>query len=248
MKNIIVRINLANLRNEAHTQYNQTIKDVVDKHNPDTFELRQYYDVYYPLFVEEVEGLDLIRNSKITPEIETQDHIRDRVYRGFVGTVRSTLNHYDEKKQNAAKEIERISKHYDNMTYKTLDEETAALDDFIQELRTDTNREFLTTLGLNDWVDVMEKENRKFEELMQLRYEEVFHRPHIRMKDIRKAVDKALLDMFDQIEALVRVKKIAPDAELIKEINAVNERYKNILAQQKGRRDKKHDSDQDLQD
>jgi hypothetical protein len=54
------------------------------------------------------------------------------------------------------------------------------------------------------------------------------------MTAARAAVDKATHEIFNQLEALVRIHGIAAYESFIREINAVTERYKNILAQQAG--------------
>jgi DNA-directed RNA polymerase subunit L len=243
METIIGRVNLSNLRVEAHAGFHGRMNVVIVEHNPTELEFDTQYNVYKPLLDAELSVLDIIRKSAYTIEIENQDHVRDGVYRGFVNAVKSSTNHYNEEKQNAAYKIEVVIDHYGNITIKTMDEESVALNDFIQELRTEANAALLNLLGLNDWVDELEKENRKFEDLVQLRFKEVSKRNRMRMKDIRKDVDKAFRDMVYQIEALIRVKGMSKYETLVKEMNAINEHYKNILAQQKGRRDKNNQSE-----
>jgi hypothetical protein len=93
-------------------------------------------------------------------------------------------------------------------------------------------------LALNDWVVQLAAENQRFKILMDERYKETSQRPATRMKAARTETDRALRNLFNQIEALARVNGIAAYEEFVKELNAVLERYKNILAQEKGRRTK----------
>jgi gas vesicle protein len=238
MKRIFLRIHLEHLRSKTHVEYHETIRRIIEKFNPDTLGIRPQYDVYILLLSDELLVLDIILKSEITSEIHAQDHVRDIIFRGFSDAVKSALNHYDETKRNAAYKIEIVLDHYGNIATLTLDEETAAIEDLIRELKTENNTNLLTTLGLIDWLPELSNANDKFKDLMMMRYEEVSQRPTIRMKEIRTAVNKEFRNMIDQLEALIKVKGIAGYEDFVKEINAVTERYKRILAQEAGNRNK----------
>jgi capsule polysaccharide export protein KpsE/RkpR len=98
---------------------------------------------------------------------------------------------------------------------------------------------------LNDWLTQLDTENQKFKALMSERYTEASQRLATRMKAARAETDKALRTIFGQIEALALVNGIAAYEAFIREVNAVLERYKNILAQEKGRR-KANDKEKEL--
>jgi hypothetical protein len=241
MNKIFVKIHLEHLRNKTHVEYHETISRLIEKFNPDTLGIRPQYDVYISLLSDEISVLDIILKSELTDEIYAQDHVRDSVFRGFSDALKSALNHYDEVKRTAAYKIEVIIDHYGNITVLTLDEETAAYDDLIRELKTETNTNLLMTLGLIDWIPELSKANDKFKDLMTKRYEEVAQRPSVRMKEIRTTINKEFRNMIDQLEALIKVKGMAGYEDFVKEINAVTERYKRILAQEGGNRNKTTD-------
>jgi ethanolamine utilization cobalamin adenosyltransferase len=71
---------------------------------------------------------------------------------------------------------------------------------------------------------------------MMARYGETSQRPTSSMKVARKNTDTAFRSIIDQIEALATVNGLAPYEPFIRELNAVIERYKNILAAEAGRR------------
>jgi hypothetical protein len=56
------------------------------------------------------------------------------------------------------------------------------------------------------------------------------------MRNIRGEVDKVFRDILDLLEALVRVNGADTNKAFIDELNAVMERYRDILAQEAGRR------------
>ncbi|KAA6303658.1 MAG: hypothetical protein EZS26_000209 [Candidatus Ordinivivax streblomastigis] len=238
MANLIIKFDYTRLRNEAHVELNETFSTLVEKYHPSTLGILPLFQVYQPLLADEVSVLDVIRKSELTSEIIEQDHLRDGVFRGFVDAEKSALHHFNPAKREAARKLEVIFEHYGNIAAKTLDQETAAIDDLLRELLTDEHATCLALLGLTDWANQLNTENQKFKDLMMARYDEAAQRPTIRMKAARTAVDKAFRTILDQVEALVLVNGIQTYESFIRELNVVMERYKHILAQEKGRRTK----------
>jgi hypothetical protein len=190
------------------------------------------YNVYKPAFDKEVSLLDIVKKSGYTGEIEEQDMRRDTVFRGFADAVKSAGNHFNLDKRNAAARILIVLENYGNIASKPLDQETAAIDDLYRELNSDDYPTLIALLDLNDWLAQLNLENQRFKELMLARYAEVSKRPTSTMREARTNVDKAFQDIVDTIEALVTLNGIEAYEPFIKELNAVLERYKNILARQ----------------
>jgi hypothetical protein len=237
MKTLITRFRYTNLRNEAHVEFNDTFSALVENHGVATLGIAPLYAAYKPLYAEEVALLDMIRKSEYTTELSAQDHARDSIFRGFADAIKSALNHFDTAKREAAERLSSVFEHYGNIATRSYDEETAAIDDLNRELETDANAAALATLALGDWAVQLNAENRAFDALMRARYSEAATRPTARMRNVRAATDKALRAILDHVEALAAVNGEAAYAPFISELNAVSERYKNILAQQAGRRE-----------
>jgi hypothetical protein len=233
---IIVRFRYENLRNEAHVEFHTTVNALFLKFDPGTLGIGQLYVVYQPLLAEEIAALDIIRRSGLTPEIAEEDHKRDSLYRGFADSVKSFLHHYDPAKQEAAKKVEIVLERYGNIAAKSIDEETAAIEDLYRELLKQDNRPSLIALGLGEWLEQLVQTSRRLEKLMMERYDEAAKRPNVHMQNIRKEVDKVFRSILDLLESLVRVKGAGTNREFISELNVVMERYKDILAQEAGRR------------
>jgi hypothetical protein len=199
------------------------------------------YAEYKLLLEEEISSLDVIRKSERTVDLEDQDRKRDSLFRGFDDAVKSNLNHFAAAKQEAARRVQAILDHYGNIAAKPLDQETAAIDDLLRELATSDHAALIATLGLGDWLVELKAENQLFKKLMQERYEETAQRPTIHMRPARMALDKALRAMLNRVEALVEVNGIANYEAFIRELNAIMERHKNMLAQRQGRNKKSMD-------
>jgi hypothetical protein len=240
MKNII-RFDYHSLRNETHVEYHETCGGLIVKYNPDTLGIRPQYNYYKPLFDSEVSVLDIIRKSEYTGDIDEQDYRRDHLFRGFSDAVKSALNHFDPAKKEAALKLNALLEHYGNIAAKALDQETAAIDDLLRELNTGNYPACLQILSLTDWVTQLGIENEAFKLLMAARYGETAQRPATRMRATRIEVDKSFRAILNQLDAIVLVNGITDYEAFINELNAVSERYRNILAQEKGARKARND-------
>jgi hypothetical protein len=234
----IIRLDYKSLRNEAHVELHETADTIIVRNNPQTLGIAALYDEYKPLLDAEVSLLDVIRKSGYTDEIKEADHRRDMLFRGFADAVKSALNHFDSAKREAARRIEIVLNNYGNIAAKTLDQETAAIDDLQRELGGGEYPALVDSLALADWLVQLDAENQTFKTLMMARYGETSLRPTTRMKAARKNTDAAFRNIIDRIEALATVNGVAQYEPFIRELNAVIERYKNILAAEAGRRKK----------
>jgi hypothetical protein len=233
---IIIRFSYEHLRNESHVEFHTTVNTLFGRFGPTTLGIDTLYAVYAPLLAEEVTALDIIRRSELTAEIAEKDHERDSLYRGFVDNVKSQLHHYDLTKREAARKIEVILEHYGNIAHKSLDAETAAIEDLYNELLKQQNYPQVITLGLGPWMEELIQSSRRLQQLMIDRYDEAAQRPDVRMRSIREEVDKVFRSILDLLEALVRVNGPDTNKAFLTELNIVMERYKTILAQEAGRR------------
>jgi hypothetical protein len=233
-----IRLDCKSLRNEAHVELHETADTIIVRFNPASLGIEVQYGEYKPLLDIEVSLLDVVRKSGYTSEIDGADHRRDGIFRGFADAVKSGLNHFDPAKREASGRIEVVLNNYGNIAAKSLDRETAAIDDILRELNSGDCPAFVNLLGLADWLVQLDAENQTFKTLMMARYGEVANRPATQMKTARKDVDKAFHTIIDRIEALATVNGIAPYEAFIRELNAVLERYKNIMASEAGRRKK----------
>jgi hypothetical protein len=236
MKDVIIRLNLQHLRNEVHVEMNEEIFRPLRKYNPATLGVTLQYNRYKTAYDAEVAVLDVILKSEYTAEIHDQDHRRDGIYRGFSDEIQSSCRHFNPEKREAGLRVKNVLDHYGNISAKPLDQETAAIDDLLRELTSGVYPPLITTLGCGDWLTQLDIENKALKALMAKRYDESAKRPTTNMRITRQETDRSLHALFDQIEALVLVNGITAYEPFIRDVNAILERYKNILAQEAGRR------------
>jgi hypothetical protein len=234
---IIVRFRYENLKNEVHMEYHDEVNILIVKYGgAAALGFAVLYAVYKPLYDEEVLALDQITKSDFTEEIAVMDEERDRLYRGFKTSLKGYLDHNDHDKRIMARKLVKILDHYGDVTRKSLDGETAAIKDIVRELLKSENYSLLVGLQLDQWMRDLEKANLNLEQLMMKRYDEAAKRAKLHMREVRMEVDKAFRAILDLLESLVRVQGPATDKAFIDELNAVSTRYKDILAQETGRR------------
>ena len=236
IKAIIVRFAYEHLRNETHVSYHEDFNAIVGKYDPETLGIAVPYAVYTPLFTDEKAALDQILKSQYTAQIDEFDRQRDSLIRGFTDTVTAALHHFDPDKRQAAQKLHDILDHYGNIAHKSLNDETAAIEDLHTELMKQDNYMAVAALGLGDWLGQLVQINRNLAALMLTRIDETAKRPDLHMRSIRKEVDRAFRSILDLLEALVRVNGEDTDKAFIAELNALSEKYKDNLAQEAGRR------------
>jgi hypothetical protein len=236
MAKFITKFEYSRLRNEAHVEFNATFITLINKYGASQLNIQMLFDSYQTLFADEVSVLDLVRRSVLTREIWEQDARRNDIFRGFADAAKSSLHHFDHEKRTAARKLDIVFENYGNISIKTLDQKSAAIDDLLREVQTEQYTNIMLLLGLEEWANELRLTNERFTELMMERYRETASRPTIQMRATRLKVDKAFRAIINQVEALVLVSGISVYAPFIKDINVVMEHYRNILAQEKGRR------------
>jgi hypothetical protein len=133
-----------------------------------------------------------------------------------------------------------VIENYGDITRKTYDDESAAINDLLREFATGGHAPHVATLALGEWTQQLAAANDAFIALMRQRYGEIARDPDARMKDARAAVDNHFRAMIDRLEAIITLNGIDFAEELapfVNEYNALAGRYKHVLAVEKGRRD-----------
>ena len=228
------RFRSEDLRNEEWFQLNTEFKTLVEHNNPEVLGVSVLFDKYLSLYTDADEALVIIRKSAITEQIAEADSIRDSVFRGFTDAVKSSQNHFDTAKRDAAKRLKIVLDKYGNIARKYYDEETASIYNFIQEMN-GAYADDVATLGLTDWTAQLEADNKAFDALMQTRYSETSAKTELRMVNVRIDTDRCYRDILDRIDALMLINGDMPYATFVKELNTRVDRYSSIVAQRKGR-------------
>ena len=241
MSTEITPIYFSRLKNETHVQFHENVITLVGKITAEKLDIKQLYQLYIQAFDKEKETLLIIRKSELTEQISEQDIVRDEIFKGFSTTVKAFRSHYAPEYRVAANRLWSIFVHYGNMSAKTLDNQTAAVNDILRELDRQELYDALKVLDLMSWKKKLEEENRKFHELMMARYNEAVGKTTLRMKTTRIDTDKYYRAIAADLENKLLLGFAADKpyfTDFIAELNAIIKRFKNIMAQEFGRKNK----------
>ena len=235
MKTIL--INITRMTNELHVQFHKSVLTLIERVTVNALEIDTIYVPYKQAFENESEALLIIRKSDLTAKISEQDGVRDSVFRGFTDAVKSARNHFDPEMRNQANLLWSILLHYGNVTRKKLHEQSAATDDLLKEFEKPNYQHAIDVLHLRDWIDKMSEENQKFHQLVMDRYNDSLGKTTFRMKTERVETDKYYRVLTSHLDNMIAIEgtNTVMD-EFITELNVIIKKYKDILAQEFGRK------------
>ncbi|WP_232522016.1 DUF6261 family protein [Porphyromonas gingivalis] len=160
--------------------------------------------------------------NELTPQVIALDEERDRAYQALMSRVRSYAFDEDSKLRNAAARIEDVAARYGNVIRMNYDKETAAIENFLTDLKGENIRPLVTKLGVTALVDRLEKNNKAFADFF-LRRLSTDQRGKYDVKALRAETDRTLV-------AVVRRMDSIDDMEPSPEIRALIELYNRLVA------------------
>jgi hypothetical protein len=231
---VIRRSDFSKFRNNEHFQCQTEFKALVEKFDPMTLKIEALFNLHYlPLYADEDKALIKIAKNSFSEERSEADRQRDNIFRGLDDATKAALNYFDPVVRKAAKRIRIPFDAFGNIAKLSLNEETAAIYNLLQELRTNYADE-VRTIGLSLWLDQLETDNKAYEALVSSGYEEEAGKTELKIKQTRIEIDKVLRSIFERIEALILINGETGYTEFIRLLNIQLEKYDNILAQRQG--------------
>jgi hypothetical protein len=221
----ISKIDTKSLRNDAHFQFHTEFSDLVKKHNPETLKVNPLFDAYIQLYEREDEALKKINKSALTEKIQEADKARDEIFVGMVEVNNGTCKHFNKHIAEAAQRVKIVLDTYGNVTRKSLNEETSAIYNLVQDLKSDKYAKDAADSGIDVWASELEKRNTAFETLVKERFDEAAHKTDIVLRTARGELDKAYHAITERIDALVIVEGTEDCEEFVKTFNAVVAKY-----------------------
>jgi hypothetical protein len=224
----IKRIKLHSFRNEEWFHFFTEFKKFVEEQSPQALQIEEVFADFLILYVLADEVLEKIRKSPYTALVVKYDGRRDNTFRGMEDVVRSATRHYDPVKQEAAERVSLLFDHYSNLPTRPYNEETAAIYNFLQDLRGRYAAE-AAILDLTGWANELERNNSDFEAAVLNRTHEAAENTAPSMVDIRRRADRCYLNIVERIEALSLIQGDAAFESFINLLNANIERYQRRL-------------------
>ncbi|MDR2009000.1 MAG: DUF6261 family protein [Bacteroidales bacterium] len=230
----IKKIRLSSLRNEEWFQFFTEFKTLIEEQPLENMSITEQYPKFLSLYGDADNTLEQIRKSQYTAEIARADVERDTTFSGFRDIVKGMQSHFDPAKRKAAANLMIVFSQYGNISKKSYSEETASIHNFLQEMRNKFASD-IETLGLQEWVDMLDQNNQEFSSLMLQRNEETSQKTSLRMKDLRTEIENCYVEMIKCMEAVTILQSDHTLTEIINKLNANLTRYSNTLAQRQGK-------------
>ena len=226
------------MRHELYYAYHKNVLSIVDRLSPEALlviGISAMLVPYRKCFEILKAALDIVFKSKYSDDFIEADRERDRIFMGFKSAVRTMLYHFNTAYHAPAKRLMDLFKHYGNVTKKSYNEESAAIEDFLRELEDREDlQDDMKTLQLLDWRDRLEAYNTRFYDLTIQRYEERAAMPASRMKDVRKETDQYFRVIVAHLDALLTLNNTAPELlNFVAELNAITKDYKEVIGRQR---------------
>jgi hypothetical protein len=213
------------MRNDAHFQFHTEFRDLVVKFDAETLKIKKQFDVYLPLYAREDEALKKINKSSLTQKIQDADKERDKVFANMVEVNKAMGRHFNPEIAEAANKIKIVFDTYGNVARKPLNEQTSAVYNLLQDLRSDKYKSAMEKSGILDWVNELEVRNLAFDKLMKERFDETASKCDIVLKQARIELDEAYIAIAGRINALMVVDGEEAYEKFVKTLNAVIEKY-----------------------
>ncbi len=219
---------LEQYRNAAFLQYMQNVlnftsaEQAVEKNMELPYKslqkaVEQFKDSFLPL-----------QKHELTPIIENLDFQRDQLFRGIGLQIESYTYHYDVLLQKHAEILSQHSEKYGkNITRMAYQQETAVLDNLIQDWNTE--RESVEALGLTQWIMKLQQINQQFDSNYIKRTESLAQREESQTKTLRPAITQLYRDWIAYMQAHRLLSKDSFYEELLQKISTLAKQYNETM-------------------
>jgi len=233
MKKIIF-LDLHLLHNEEHYQFHFDVKKLFEYFTPDKLNIGSLYPVYESAFEDEVNALQIERNSEISKNIAEADAFRNQLYQGFVWLQEAHTLHSDNAVQEAARRIGSVIEKYGDVRTLNYSQESTAISNLCQELKNNYSTE-LFAIGGKQWLTNLAEANEDFKsQFGSTSIEESDNISGI-MRNAREIIDPLYTAFITQINAQTAVTGEANYSEFISQLNNYVNHYKTLVAARKYR-------------
>jgi len=221
----IAKFDPTHIRNDAHFWFMTEFRDIVLAHNAATLKITPQFTGFTALYSREDEALKKISASAFTPKIHEADAARDETLTGMMEVCKGMCKHYIPATRDAARRVQVVFRAYKHSGSKPINEETSAIYNLVQELRTEKYGGDVQTVGLTGWVDELDRRNKTVEELVKGRFNEGASKTDIVLRDARRETDAAYTDICDIINVYVLLEGAAAYETFIRTLNEVIKKY-----------------------
>lgn len=238
----ITSIDLTKMHNDEHFQFLTEVKDLLAQYSS-VLKGSALATQFAACFKNEDTALRKIVKNANTENLETVDLVRDNTFQGLVAHVKTALKHYNPQVVTAAKRLKIVFDTYRNIHKLSMNEETSAIYNLLQEL-TGNYAADVQTLGIEGWVQQLKVNNTAFANLVKQRNNEQAAASQLVMKECRAAINRVYYDIAERVNALMLINGTEAYLEFVNKLNNFIDRYNDTMAQRAGRQSAKQKQQQ----
>jgi len=231
-------INTNRLRNDAHFQFHTENKNLIEEQTPQALKIELLFEEYVPLYNKVDIAFKKIVKSSITEQIQEADRLRDEIWKGLTDSNKTALRHFNPTVREAAKRIQIVFDTYGNIARKSLNEQTSATYNILQELEGKYATD-VQTVGLWYWVAELKARNIAFANLVRDRVDESSLKVDTVLRKARIQLDEKYNAIVERINALVVVEGAENYEPFIRKLNINIAKYVLLITQAPKKRGKK---------
>jgi hypothetical protein len=221
----IQNLHINNLRNNEHFQFHTEFRDLVVQENPQTLDVKALFDAYLGLYEREDIALKKINKSALTQQIHNADKERDAVYIGFCALIKAHTLHFSPDLRLLAAPVQIVLDTYGHASSLSMDEQTSAIYNLVQELSLPKYQDARTNFGLTIWLNKLKTTNETYEALVKQRFNEGAGKSDIVMKDARQELDGKYLAIVERVNAFLVVGDPAKYDNFVRTLNFIIGKY-----------------------
>jgi hypothetical protein len=208
------------LRGEAHYRFLILFNQLLNEFPSVKSVVTPFYTEFTTLLAQEKEIIDVQKSSDYTQQIADADHRDDRLITGINDAVRAALHHYDPAIVAAAHSVWLRLKAFGEIQAKSYEEEAAAIDLLVEDLRSSEFATKVSQLGLTGWVNELATAVADFERLLKLRNIEQSGKPHERLREVRRQIEAVYRNMIAYINSAAMLNTTGTYTPFINRLNA----------------------------
>jgi hypothetical protein len=230
----IESVNLPAFKNSEHLQFMTDVDGQLVEKTPEAVDIAAEYPEFKAALADENRSFQMTVKSAHTIDVEAADGERDDVYGGCGVYLKGLGRHFDPAIAAAAYRLNVQWESFGNLNRATYDQQTAGINAIVESFRSEAFAKDVETTGIKDWIDSLEAANKKFEAVMEQRYNEKSQKDSItKLRDARLRSDKAYTAVRNRINAGIIFNGEAKYSDLVMNINAHIDRYNATLARRK---------------
>jgi hypothetical protein len=218
------------MRNDEHFQFYTEVIKLINRAGADTLNIEPQFAEMQHAHRLAAEAIRKVRASALTEEVQLADRQRNTALAGMNDKLRAAQRHFNPEVQRAARSLKTVFDTHKNLARLPLKEKTAAVTNFLQELR---GRFFadVQTASMEEWLCKLEASNNALATIMRDRRDEAIDKkPQVPMKTARKMQDDAYNVITQRINALVVVEGDGKYREFIVAMNKLITVFRNAMA------------------